>query len=825
MRPIRDISEVHPDGVLYHSAFGFARVAAVGEAGVHLAWERPGENLPEVVSASNLVRVYARCVEGGFFHRAMVDSEDLLETLQVDPPGALELLLQDLAGPQRRADLRDWVVGRGLMTERGFDRWWETVAPLIAEDDRFETDGETISLDQREEPSSAVDRLANPLLTPGRRLDLALIHRDELGEDSFREHALRAWVHGGKQVKDLALAALRDAPASELLQGLLDQGPDAIEALIHALRRGAWEADEVAPKVRSALIERVHQGVAHGGPLDAEGRLAATLARWGAPEAVPGLSTLAENTDGQTLLRAALASLPPKRAEALALDLLEHSLSNGQAGLGVHWLGGEMLARAGEDPTAAAMRLEESHPAVSEWLVEGYDPRLGDELGEDGATAEVVEALTESIPLVRRLPRGPRDLLALGLAFSRALSALHNTGKIVNPDRDHVILHPDGRVEMTPSTGEGSPRMLGEPPSQPGDVYAAATLLLEALVGRPWPRNVPGHRGIAFVRAVAPNLLPAALAPLDAALHPDPSKRPADGLAWLVRWQAAAVAEDARLDTPASDDMRLRVGFDTHVGRMKMLHTQTNQDCVFIGTRGPLAMLVVCDGISTATAGSGDVASGIAAHVVASLWEQALSRLFEADDAELFDFIDRALRMANQAVCEAALRYANGRLEGRVPMGTTALVALARGNRVCIGSLGDSRAYLVGPYGAAILTADQNQAADRLQLWSEGYEPWWDPAGFALVGYVGHFNEANRAEALPVSHIAFTLLPGEKLVLVSDGITDYLAEEHPDVATALTRLVVGDNNDEIAMDLVREANRAGGGDNATAIVASLARPA
>ena len=78
MRPIRDISEVHPDGVLYHSAFGFAKVVAVGEAGVHLAWEHPGENLPEVVSAGNLARVYARCVEGGFFHRAMVDPQDLL---------------------------------------------------------------------------------------------------------------------------------------------------------------------------------------------------------------------------------------------------------------------------------------------------------------------------------------------------------------------------------------------------------------------------------------------------------------------------------------------------------------------------------------------------------------------------------------------------------------------------------------------------------------------------------------------------------------------------------------------------------------------------
>jgi serine/threonine protein phosphatase PrpC len=109
-------------------------------------------------------------------------------------------------------------------------------------------------------------------------------------------------------------------------------------------------------------------------------------------------------------------------------------------------------------------------------------------------------------------------------------------------------------------------------------------------------------------------------------------------------------------------------------------------------------------------------------------------------------------------------------------------------------------------------------------MWSEGHEPWWDPAGFALVGYVGHFNEWNRAEALVPARLAFTLLPGEKLVLCSDGITDYLAEDHPDVAAAIARLVVGEVPVVIAMDLVREANRAGGGDNATAIVAALARP-
>jgi len=198
MHPIRDVSEVRPDSVLYHSAFGFARVTVVSENGVRLAWERDGENLPEHVSSGNLIRVYAMCAQDGFFHRAMVDAERLQELLQVDPPGALELLLRDLAGPQRRQDLRDWVVGRGLMTERTFDRWWETLGPLIAEDDRFEVDGETVVLDERQEPAGAVDRLANPLLSPGRRLDLALIHRDELGEEAFRAHALRARRQAGE---------------------------------------------------------------------------------------------------------------------------------------------------------------------------------------------------------------------------------------------------------------------------------------------------------------------------------------------------------------------------------------------------------------------------------------------------------------------------------------------------------------------------------------------------------------------------------------------------------------------------------------------------
>jgi serine/threonine protein phosphatase PrpC len=311
------------------------------------------------------------------------------------------------------------------------------------------------------------------------------------------------------------------------------------------------------------------------------------------------------------------------------------------------------------------------------------------------------------------------------------------------------------------------------------------------------------------------------LAPLDVALHPDPSVRPANGLAWLAAWQHAAVSEENRGHTPADPNARLQVGYDSHIGRSKILLGQTNQDAIWVSTRGPLSLLVVCDGISTANAGSGDVASSIATHVLANLWDQALPRLSSRRQSEIRDFLDRALRTANTAVCDAALRIAGGNLDGRVPMGTTLVTAISHGNQVHLAWLGDSRAYLLGPYGASLLTADENQACERLKAWHLGYIESWEATGFALVGYLGHFNELARAEALPAHHATFTLLPGERLLLMSDGISDYLGEHHPEVAHVLAAVGRQDDPDETSRALVGLANRAGGGDNCSIVVASL----
>jgi serine/threonine protein phosphatase PrpC len=829
MQPIRDIDALDPGTVVYHPAFGFARVLSRDDHRVHLSWEAPGDHLPQRVGLDVLQRVYAACAPGGFFHRAMHEPANLTEWLQSHPADALALLLVELPGPQRRDDLEDWIVGRRLFNLRAFGHWWRALEPVLAEDGRFTCTGDMWSL--RDAPSLGIDdRLQSPMLPAGRRLELALAHRAELGDERFTAEVLRAWRTGETHVRDLALSALAEAPPERILVGLLDDGPESVEALIHAVRRGGWAPEAVSEALHQQLIDRVLSGLDEGGPLDAEGRLAAALTRWPSPVAVEALAAAAHTAAGHRLLRATFAALPPRRGEALAFDLLEQALGASDR-VGAQWLGGEALAFSLVSPSDLAERLSPDRPLLAQWFRQDYLPadtkpemaEYDDRTDEGTATAEIdlSELVRVPIPLSQLPARSGAALLGMGLAIARALSLLHKDGVTANPSSDTVRLLPDESVEITPGRASDSPRPMLEAPSPAADVYAAGVLLVEALLGRAWPRHQPASRAIPYLRFAVPSIAPSALAPLDAALHGNVMLRPPDGLAWLAQWQAAAVAEEARGYAVRNPLARLTVGYDSHIGRMKMLQTQTNQDALFVSQRGALSLMVLCDGISTANAGSGDVASSISCHVIANLWEQAIPRLVGAGPGDLRAFLDRALRMANTAVCEAALRFAGGDLTDRIPMGTTILLSLVHGNHVSIAWLGDSRIYLVGPYGASLVTADENQAAERLKAWHLRFLESWDPGGFALVGYVGHFDEAMKPEALSAHHLTFTLVPGERLVLCTDGITDYIAEAHPEVSRVISEVTRDQRPEDAAHLLTWRANQGGGGDNCSCIVAAL----
>jgi serine/threonine protein phosphatase PrpC len=832
MRPIQDPGEVRPTNVLYHSAFGFARVRGVDGGQVQLQWEQPGENLPQRVGGEVLLRAWSLCRPGGFFDRAFNQPDALREQLQVDPSGAVALLLEDLGDPQRRDDLKDWISGRGLLPREGFDAWWDRVRPTLTEDARFQVGADQIGLRASVEADPR-ERLKNPLISPSRRLELAMAHRDALGEEAFLEHVLVAWRVGASRVRDLALAAAGDFPPDRVIEGLLGPGTDSVDAVIHAIRNAGWSPDRVSEPIRRKLLDRMMSGLASPNALDAEGRLASTLWRWGLPGAVDALARVAGTHRGQDLADAALAALPPRRAEALGVAMMESVLAVEGDGPGAAWLARWLLDHTEDTPAAMAQRLESGHPPVSARIAREIESRASSvaefeevpmESEEGPHTVEITKEVFQGpVSLAELPPRGDRTFLSLGLALARALARHHAQGRVVSPTRETTKLHPDGTVEI----GLGgdprlSPRPPGEAPSKTADVYAAAVVLIEVVVGRTWPRQLPGDRAVPFLRHVAPELPASALAPLAIALDPLAQGRPADAISWVLQWQAAAAAEEARSSLAHDPRVRMRLGFDTHVGRMKILHTQTNQDALYVSAKGPLALMCVCDGISTANTGSGDLAAGITTQVVASLWDQWLPRLVQHKAEDAHEFVDRALRMANQAVCEASLRLAGGNLEGRVPMGTTAIVAIAQGNRVSLGWLGDSRAFVVGPYGASQLTADANQAGERMVDWHRGLSPTFDATGFALVRYVGHFDELGHAEPLPALHAQLLLLPDERLVLCSDGITDYIADSQAEVSGVLASEVSDEtlDPDEVARKLVDLANRGGGGDNATVIVAA-----
>lgn len=171
---------------------------------------------------------------------------------------------------------------------------------------------------------------------------------------------------------------------------------------------------------------------------------------------------------------------------------------------------------------------------------------------------------------------------------------------------------------------------------------------------------------------------------------------------------------------------------------------------------------------------------------------------------------------------QAALRQADARLfeeAGRHPewqgMGTTMTLAIVAGRRLFIAHAGDSRCYL---YSAGILrqlTADHTIAAEmaRRGLISpvqQEHHPW----RHVVTNLLGGSEHGVQAEV----HL-LELHPGDIVMLCTDGLSDMLT----DVAIAAV-LTANADPEAACRELIAQANRNGGQDNVTAIVARFDAP-
>jgi protein phosphatase len=240
----------------------------------------------------------------------------------------------------------------------------------------------------------------------------------------------------------------------------------------------------------------------------------------------------------------------------------------------------------------------------------------------------------------------------------------------------------------------------------------------------------------------------------------------------------------------------------------------TNEDSFVIDES--LGLAVAADGMGGHNAG--EVASSLAVDAVADFVREVLVRRGSSGpgvdetwpfglDPTLSDggnLLRTAIHLANVQILEMASTS-----DSYAGMGTTVVAALLVGNRISIGHVGDSRAYLVAPDRMRQLTDDDSWVATVL-----AQNPQTDLAALkhhpmrnALTNVVGA-----RAR-VDVHVVEETLSGGERLLLTTDGIHGVLDQ------TQLEGLVRGaKDGGALPAAIVGAALAHGSRDNCTAIV-------
>jgi len=225
-----------------------------------------------------------------------------------------------------------------------------------------------------------------------------------------------------------------------------------------------------------------------------------------------------------------------------------------------------------------------------------------------------------------------------------------------------------------------------------------------------------------------------------------------------------------------------------------------------VGERRQGLLFVVADGMGGYE--GGEIASAVAVGSIVKYALELMPWLVSASDSAEHELAD-GMRSAMQA-CHEKVRDAARERSLDIRMGTTLTLAYAVWPRLYVLHAGDSRAYLHRAGGLYRLTRDHT-LSQRLVEQNVLTEEEADKSRYShiLLNTVG-----GQSESVEVELHQLELRKRDMLLLCTDGLT---GEVHDDLLAA--RLGRGGPVQRMADDLVLEANRAGGHDNVTVIVA------
>ena len=214
-------------------------------------------------------------------------------------------------------------------------------------------------------------------------------------------------------------------------------------------------------------------------------------------------------------------------------------------------------------------------------------------------------------------------------------------------------------------------------------------------------------------------------------------------------------------------------------------------------------VLIIADGM-----GGRSFGEQAAAAAVETIEESLAEMLDSRDGGEVVmgDVLASALRKANARVYELASAD-----EGRKGMGTTCVAAVIEGERVYIAHAGDSRAYLLREGTLRQLTADHSYVAEQVRAGAITEEGARKSRFRNIITRAVGIEPTLEAEVVDAE-----IRPGDTLLLCTDGLSNMV--EEADIARTLAQSASPQN---AADRLVGMANKNGGKDNITAVVARL----
>jgi len=226
----------------------------------------------------------------------------------------------------------------------------------------------------------------------------------------------------------------------------------------------------------------------------------------------------------------------------------------------------------------------------------------------------------------------------------------------------------------------------------------------------------------------------------------------------------------------------LTFGIATDVGKIR----DNNEDC-YLG-RPDLGLWLIADGMGGHDAG--EVAAGIAR-----------------------DFICEAIthgKPLKAAIIQAhhAVKTAADNNVGSPGMGTTVVALRMHGIQYEVAWVGDSRAYLWADGKLSQLSTDHSYVQTLVDSGAITRE---EMATHSQRNVITQSLGVSSLEDVTVDCVTGTLLPGAKILLCSDGLTDFVADQEIEHILARTY----ENNQMLVDKLIGKALDNGGGDNVT----------